>query len=125
MSFSSCTKYTRVPLQCSLTRDPDNLCCQIMTCDPQKVVTLGFETITPPTAAHPNTIGSTTTIDHNAPVTPRPVPTLNTPNGTVTVPTSQRPVAGKNHNFLFKIFKYHFSGYCINHTTTVLTIHND
>ena len=71
-----------------------------MTCDPQKVVTVGFETLTPAILNHPTTPGSTTTRDPNAPVTPRPVPTFNTPNGTVAVPVTHRPVAGKQQKYI-------------------------
>jgi hypothetical protein len=85
-----CSKYNNVPLQCSLHRDPNNACCEIMICDPQKVVTINYNTLAPPTRPHTRV---PTTVDPLAPVTPRPVPTINilAPTGVYTLPPTQRP----------------------------------
>ena len=109
ISFS-CPSYTSVPLQCSLQRDPNNACCQLMTCDPQKVVTIQYQTPTAPTKA-PFTYFPTTH-DPHAPPTARPVPTIYSPNGTMTLPPTDRPATGMASKVFYFIFFYIF-WFCI------------
>ncbi|KAK7115067.1 hypothetical protein V1264_001009 [Littorina saxatilis] len=91
-----CSSYPMVPPQCRLNRDPNDFCCQIMTCDPHQSTPNPFLTASPQphVTAKPN-LGPTTappSPNPNQPPTPRPIPVgLTTPAPNPNQPITPNP----------------------------------